>query len=110
MQLKKSFKKGCQFFVVHMEEATKDKVTSLEDHPVLRYFQYFFEEIPGLPPKRDIDFSFIWCHELPQCPRQNGHTKIERVADATRGTLEEEVYTPKCVTLGSQNSFCKEEG
>jgi hypothetical protein len=31
---------------------------SLEDHPTLREYIYVFpEEVPGLPPRRDIDFS-----------------------------------------------------
>jgi hypothetical protein len=31
---------------------------SLEDHPILReYRDVFLEEVPGLPPRRDIDFS-----------------------------------------------------
>jgi hypothetical protein len=57
MQLKKNFRKGCQIFATHMEEATKDKVESIEVHLVLKYFEYDFLQIPGLPPKRDIDFS-----------------------------------------------------
>jgi hypothetical protein len=52
MQLKKSFKKGCQNL-----EATKDNVESIEDHPVLRDFEDVFREISGFPPKRDIAFS-----------------------------------------------------
>jgi hypothetical protein len=40
-----------------MEEAAKDKVANIEDHPVLRYFEDVFREIPRFPPKRDIDFS-----------------------------------------------------
>jgi hypothetical protein len=40
-----------------MEEAPKDKVPNIEDHAVLKYFEDVFKEIPGLPPKRDIDFS-----------------------------------------------------
>jgi hypothetical protein len=57
MQLKKCYRKGCQLFVAHMEEEPKDKVPNLEDHSVLKYFEDVFKEIPGLPPKRDIDFS-----------------------------------------------------
>jgi hypothetical protein len=56
MQLKKSFKKGCHIFVAHVEEETKDKGEIIADHPVLRDFEYCFREIPGFPPKRDIDF------------------------------------------------------
>jgi hypothetical protein len=59
MHLKKiSFKKGCQIFSSHMKETTRDKVESIEDHPVFRYFEDIFGEIPVFPQKRDIDFSF----------------------------------------------------
>jgi hypothetical protein len=57
MQLKKCYRKGCQIFAAHMEEASKDKVPNLEDHAVLEDFEDVFKEVPGLPPKRDIDFS-----------------------------------------------------
>jgi hypothetical protein len=35
----------------------KDKVSSIEDHEVLKEFEDVFQEVLGLPPKRDIDFS-----------------------------------------------------
>jgi hypothetical protein len=57
MQLKKSFMKGCLIFAANMEEVSKDKVASIEDHLVLRDFEDVFREIPGFPPKRNIDFS-----------------------------------------------------
>jgi hypothetical protein len=55
--MKRCFRKGCQLYATHVEEPTKCKSPSLEDFPVLQEFAYVFEEIPGLPPKRDIDFS-----------------------------------------------------
>jgi hypothetical protein len=67
MQLKKSFRKGCQIFETHMEEAARDKVVSLEDHPVLKYFEDVLKEIPGFPIMRDINFSIDLV--FPQCPR-----------------------------------------
>jgi hypothetical protein len=57
MQLKKCYRKGCQIFAAHMEEASKDKVPNIEYHTVLIYFEYVFQEVPRLPLKRDIDFS-----------------------------------------------------
>jgi hypothetical protein len=57
MQMKKIFRKGCQMFEAHMEEEAKDKVSRIEDHPVLMDFEYVFREILGLPLKRDINFS-----------------------------------------------------
>jgi hypothetical protein len=55
--LKKSYRKGCQIFAVHLEEAPKDKVPSVEDCAILKEFEDVFKEILGLPPKRDTDFS-----------------------------------------------------
>ena len=40
-----------------MEETPRDKGPNLEDHAVLEEFEDVFTEVPGLPPKRDIDFS-----------------------------------------------------
>jgi hypothetical protein len=57
MPLKKCYRKGCEMFAAHMEEASKDKVPNLEDHVVLEDFEDVFKEVLGLPPKRDIDFS-----------------------------------------------------
>jgi hypothetical protein len=57
LQLKKCYSKGCQIFVIHMEETPKDKVPNLEDYAVLENFEDVFREVLGLPPKRDIDLS-----------------------------------------------------
>jgi hypothetical protein len=57
MQLKKCYRKRCQLFAAHVEEASQDEVSSIEDHEVLKDFEDVFQEVPGLPLKRDIDFS-----------------------------------------------------
>ena len=57
MQLKKFYRKGCQLIVACVEEASKDEVSRIGDHEVLIEFKDIFQEVPGLPPKRDIDFS-----------------------------------------------------
>jgi hypothetical protein len=57
MQLKKSFRKGCQMFASYIEDLTKYKEEIIEDHSMLRNFEDVFRENPRFPPKRDIDFS-----------------------------------------------------
>jgi hypothetical protein len=57
MQLKKCYWKGCQLFAAQVEEVFQDVVSNIEDHRVLKEFKDVFQEVPGLPPKRDIDFS-----------------------------------------------------
>ena len=47
-----------------MEETPKDKVSNLEDYAVLEDFEDLFNEVPGLPPKTDIDFSINLMHRV----------------------------------------------
>ena len=58
MQLKKFCRKGCQLYAAHILEVTENETPRLEDFHVLQEFKDVFpDEIPGLPPKRDIDFT-----------------------------------------------------
>ena len=45
-------------YTAHIEEAAWNETLKLEDYYVLQEFRDFFlDEVPGLPPKRDIDFT-----------------------------------------------------
>ena len=57
LQIKKCFRQGCHLYAAHVEDTTKCKSLSIEDFPMLQEFTDVFPEIPGSPPKRDIDFS-----------------------------------------------------
>jgi hypothetical protein len=85
MYLKKSCRKGCQIFASPIEDIARDKVVSIEDHLVLRYFEDVLDEILGFPLKRDIDFSIDLVSgffPMFKTPYIMGITKIERTADA----------------------------
>lgn len=58
-QLVKSVRKKCHIYAVQVGYAgSVDKVTTVENIPVVQDFADVFpEEIPGLPPKRDLDFT-----------------------------------------------------
>jgi hypothetical protein len=56
--MRKYCRKGCPIYVIQVLESVEDDKPSLEDHPILREFrEVFSEEVSGLPPRRDIDFS-----------------------------------------------------
>ena len=45
-------------YVVQISDMTKDEEPRIEDYPVLQKFRdVFLDEVLGLPPKRDIDFT-----------------------------------------------------
>jgi hypothetical protein len=58
LQLKKFSRKGCPLYAIQVLNSTEGKEMKVEDHPVLWEFRDVFpEEVPGLPLKRDLDFS-----------------------------------------------------
>ena len=58
MQLRNFCRKGFQLYAAHILETSGDETLRLEDYQVLQEFMDVFpDEIPGLPPKRDIDFT-----------------------------------------------------
>jgi hypothetical protein len=40
--LKKCYRKGCQLFAAHVEESSKDEVSNIGDHAVLKEFEDVF--------------------------------------------------------------------
>ena len=59
LQLKRIARKGYQLYAVHVEELEQQPEENLMDTlPVVREFKEVFpDEIPHLPPEREIDFS-----------------------------------------------------
>ena len=61
MQLKRVVRKGCKSFIVTVineEHTNNEDNIRLDDIPILRgYLNVFPEEIMGLPPKRELDFT-----------------------------------------------------
>jgi len=58
LQMKRSVMKGCKVFFVHVINDEKEYNDNLVYIPFIKDFADVFpEEIPGLPPKRELDFS-----------------------------------------------------
>ena len=59
MQLKKCMIKGCTLYVLWVADLLLNEgQTQVKDHPILsKFMDVFSEEIPGLPPQREIDLS-----------------------------------------------------
>ena len=58
LQEKKCIWKGYKLFVVHILDIVAEREQHLEEFPILVKFKVIFpQEIPGLPLKRDLEFS-----------------------------------------------------
>jgi hypothetical protein len=109
LQLKICFRKGCQLYAAHVEEPDNTKGPSLKDFSVLQEFEDVFKEIPGFPPRREIDFSIDLVLGVVLGVKNtlhNEHTRVKRIKNVIGRIVEERVHTSKCFTLGSTNTFC----
>ena len=61
LQLKRVVRKGCKAYAVTFtDEECKNKIDNLKIENILvlkEYINVFLEENPGLPPKRELDFT-----------------------------------------------------
>jgi hypothetical protein len=56
--MRKYCRKRCPLYAIQVLQTIVDAKPSPDDHPILReYKDVFPEEVMGLPPRRDIDFS-----------------------------------------------------
>ncbi|GKE37057.1 putative reverse transcriptase domain-containing protein [Tanacetum coccineum] len=57
IKARKYVEQGCHLFLAHVMES-KSKEKQIEDVPVIRDFpEVFLEELPGLPPPRQVEFQ-----------------------------------------------------
>ena len=113
MQLKKFCRKGFQLYATHILETLGDETPRMEDYQVLQEFRDVFpDEIPRLPPKRDIDFIIelvLGVAPVSKTPYRMSTPKMLELKMLTARVAGKGVYQAKCVSLGSTGSICKEE-
>ena len=57
MQARRFLRKGCEAFLALVLDSKRGQV-NLENIPVIKEFpDVFLEELPGLPPEREVDLS-----------------------------------------------------
>jgi hypothetical protein len=112
MQLKKCYRKGCQLFATRVEEVFQDVVSNLEDQSVLKEFEDVFEEMPGLPPKRDIDFSINLmpgAAPVSKDPYRMSTPKLKELQLQLEEILKKDYIHPSVSPWGAPVLFVKEK-
>ena len=54
-------RKGCEAYLAYVVDKEKAKPSSSDIPIVCDYLDVFFEELPGLPPQREIEFTIDVC-------------------------------------------------
>jgi hypothetical protein len=113
LQLKICFRKGCQLYASHVEEPDNPKGPNLEYFSVLWEFEDVFQEIPGFPPRRQIDFSIDLVPRaslVSKTPYKMSTLELKELKMNLEELLKKGYIHPSVSPWGALVPFVKKEG
>ena len=114
--MKKVVRKGFKVFVVHIinnEQFDKEDKSGFDDIPILQDFlDVFPEEILGLPPKRDLDFTIELVREVvpnSKVPYQMNILELNKLKLQLQELIEKNYVIPTISPWGALVLFVKKK-
>ncbi|GJT39858.1 putative reverse transcriptase domain-containing protein [Tanacetum coccineum] len=108
----KYIQKGCQVYLVQVtskKAEDKSKEKRLEDVPIVREFlEVFPEDLPGLPPARQVEFQIdlvSGAAPVARAPYRLTPAEIQEVSTQLQELYDKGIYKTQFLTLGS-SGFC----
>eukprot|EP00253_Pinus_taeda_P022853 PITA_22853 len=113
-QLVKCVRKGCQVYAIQVGYAnSKDKSASLNNIPIIQEFTDVFpEEIPGLPPRRNIDFTIKLvpgAAPVSQAPYRMSVLELTELKMQLQELLDKDYIRPSVSPWGAPILFVKKK-
>eukprot|EP00253_Pinus_taeda_P026738 PITA_26738 len=113
-QLVKCVRKGCQVYAIQVGYVnSKDKSAALNNIPVIQEFTDVFpEEIPGLPPRRNIDFTIELvpgATPVSRAPYKMSVPKLTELKMQLQELLEKNYIRPSVSPWGAPVLFVKKK-
>ncbi|XP_074342586.1 uncharacterized protein LOC141680191 [Apium graveolens] len=113
VQAKKFLRKGCEAFLAYVVD-TKREVPSLEEILVVKEFSDVFpEELPGLPPDRQIEFKINLApgaEPVSKAPYRMEPMEMKELTSQLQELLDKGVIRPSMSPWGAPVLFVKKEG
>ncbi|GJR55363.1 putative reverse transcriptase domain-containing protein [Tanacetum coccineum] len=104
--------KGCHVFLAHVTiKVTKDKSKNkrLEDVPIVRYFpEVFPEDLPGLPPTRQVEFS-PGAAPVARAPYRLAPSEMKELSDQLKDLSDKGFIRPSFSPWGAPTLFIKKK-
>ncbi|GJU95187.1 retrotransposon protein, putative, ty3-gypsy subclass [Tanacetum coccineum] len=99
-------------FLRYIHDTTSD-VSSIHDQPIVSEFQDVFpEELPGIPPIRDVEFNIELipgAEPISKAPYRMAPIELKELKDQLQELLERGFFA-ECIAIGVYSSVCQEEG
>ncbi|XP_074374560.1 uncharacterized protein LOC141714967 [Apium graveolens] len=94
LQAKKLLRKGCEAYLAHVVD-TKKETPNLDEIPIVReYPDILREELPGLPPDQEIEFSIdliLGAEPVSKAPYRMAPVKMKELAKQLQELLDKGV-------------------
>ena len=111
--MKKVVRKGCKFIVVHIinnKHMDKEDKLKFDDIPILQDFSNVFpEEIPGLAPNIDLDFTIELVPGVvpnSKAPYRMNILELNELKLQLQEPIAKKLCKTKCIPLGSTCLIC----
>ena len=112
MQAKKMLRQGCQAYLAHVIDIEKS-APKLEEIPVVSEFKDIFpEELPGLPPDREIEFTINLAPgttPVSKAPYRMAPVEMKELATQLQELLDKGVIRPSVSPWGAPVLFVKKK-
>ena len=96
--------------IIDEEGKTKIDKLKIENIPILKdYIDVFPEEILGLPPKRELDFTIeLVPGAVPssKAPYRMNILELNELKSQLKELIDKKIYSAKCVSLGGTYHLC----
>jgi hypothetical protein len=109
--VKKYCRKGCPLYAIQVLNFVENEKPILENHPILReYIDLFPEEVPSLPPRRDIDFSIeliLGSVPMSRTPYRMSTPEIVEIKPQLKEMWDKDYIQPSVFPWGALALFVK---
>ena len=104
--------KGCEVYLAMVMDLNSGTNELANLHIVRDFPDVFPEELPGLPPEREVEVSIdvlLGTTPIAQAPYRMAPVELAELKFQLQELLDKRVYTPQQLTLGSFGVICKEK-
>ncbi|KAL8093525.1 hypothetical protein AgCh_035410 [Apium graveolens] len=112
MQARRLLRQGCEAYLAYVVD-TKKETPILDEIPIVREFPDVFpEELPGLPPDREIEFSIdliLGAEPVSKAPYRMAPMEMKELAKKLQELLDKGVIRPSISPWGAPVLFVKKK-
>ncbi|GJR79528.1 retrotransposon protein, putative, ty3-gypsy subclass [Tanacetum coccineum] len=102
MKARKLIRHGCEGYLATIQDTSKE-ASSLEDQPIVNEFPDVFpEELPGLPPEREVKFTIELvpsAEPISKAPYHMAPLELQELKEHLQELLDRGFIRPKCVAF-----------